>query len=91
MPLDLIVLSVDTAMPQHSMAYLDDYVKILKERAAPAYKEVMMKQGGVVRHRGQREAADKLDPEDMGDKVHIFSARDACHPAAKLRPHWEGL
>ena len=32
----------------------------------------------------------KLDPIQEGDKVHVFSAREAGQPAAKLRPHWVG-
>ena len=41
MPLDMIVPSVDTTTSRHCVAYPDNYVQLLKERAAAAYREVM--------------------------------------------------
>ena len=53
----------------------------LKERAAATYEEVMQRQKGAVRRRGQGETADKLDPIQEGDRVHVFSAREAGRQA----------
>ena len=53
--LELIVPTVDTATAEHSTAYPNKHIQVLKERAAEAYKEVMVRQQGVVRQRGQGE------------------------------------
>ena len=76
-------------MTQHSRAYPDQYIQVLKERVVAVYQEVIERQQGVVR-RGQGEEANKIDKVEVGDKVHVFSAREAGQPATKLRPHWAG-
>ena len=88
-PLDIIVPAASTTN-RHKTAYPDEHITLLKERAAAVYEEVMQRQNGVARRRGQGDTADKVDPIEVGDRVHIFSAREAGQPAAKLRPHWVG-
>ena len=51
-PLDLIVPAVNTTA-RHQTAHPDEYITLLKERTAATYEEVVQRQQGVVRHRGQ--------------------------------------